>query len=415
MIEKKLYIFNGVNGILSVKDTFNISHCVYDFYDFKKSVVEFKNHRSRNISSINQFLLKFKLNEYEMIFVYNKKDFLHLLDTYNIKLFVEIIDVRMIPQNLKIYAKNELYINTNKITSYSMIKKIEIFIDKIFAMKDHILTSEQNEFYDTIVIPAIYSMEKNKFIDVNMYNNKLYKNYIVDANYKIFDRVRLFSKYTTNDSLIRSLHKQNGTLVEIDITSAVLQYLAKVSLNGFVFGASPINYLRTYIPLLNHLDKSEIKAFYNNLIFNPKILSVADIATTIWSNKFISLLLHKKKEYYIEFEKNKYLISPISGMKIQKNINKRNYMSLFYQTIETELNMLIVNRFNQLINNDETIIDKHNNIIMYKYDSFVFDFSNIEFENGQADKKLAIFNDILSNELNILYKSESCNDLYSNF
>ena len=324
----------------------------------------------------------------------------------------------MIPSNVDIYIVNKLTINVNRNNIFNTIKSIQEYLTNILNNKNHVLTTHQNLFYNSIVIPSVYSMEKNYFRNADMENNPLYKSSIVNANYKIFDRHRLFSNYINEDKLIQSKYKEAGTLYEIDIHTTVLQYFAKILLNDFVFGTNPIYYLQHYIPFLNNKSKIDIKKFYNNLVFNPDVLNISDLDIKIKNNSFINLLLFTKKEILLKYKSKGYLISPISGIKIKHRVNETNYMSVLYQVIETEMNMLIIDKYNKLISENNLLSKSQkefNNIIMYKYDSFIFDFSEEEMTNNSAVIKLGLFQYILKDELNLLYDIKSTKNLYKNF
>ena len=410
------YIYNGIDGIISIKSLNDWNHCVYSHVDFGNTIqtVDTKTHKYKLKSSITEALNCIDYNN--IIYVYDKKKLLHFIDTYNLqKLFnkLTIVDVRYIPENYELYSKNIIEKNLNEKPIFMILDKIENFVDEILKNSKYVYKRFQNKFYDKIVIPSLYSMEKNKFIDLSKDTNPLYEATLVNSEYKIFNRTRPYSTYVNLDKLIRSKYRENGTLIEVDINAAVLQYMAKILLNDFVFGTNPIYYLQNYIPFLYHQNKKEIKDFYNRLIFDVNILNPSDIHLKMKPNKFITKLLIAKKELLMGFNKNGYLISPISGIKIN-NMTANNFMALMYQIVETEMNMLIIDKFNRLIENDDRIIDKHNNIIVYKYDSFIFDFSVLEFQTNQAEYKLELFKYILNDELKISYTIESYLDIYKN-
>lgn len=416
---KFIYLYNGIDGVL----TLNINqskyyHCVYNHVDFKDYIVEVDTitHKYAPIPSVSRFIKSFNIHLNEVVYVYDKKKFLHFIEKYGVKdLFDKIIDVRYIEGNYNIYNNDVLNTQLSEMPIFNLLKKIENHVSKFINNDKHLYTISQNKFYNDIVIPSLYSIEKNKFINCDFDNNSLINNKMVNSEYQIFNRTRPFSKYVTKDYLIRSKYRENGTLIEIDIESAVLQYMAKIMLNDFVFGTNPIFYLQNYIPFLFYSDEKKIiKDFYNRLIFDSNILNASDLNVKIKKNKFIDELLYQKKILYSEFKHKGYLLSPISGIKIH-NMTEQNYMSLLYQIIETELNMLIIDKFNKVLKYDDRIIDKRNNIILYKYDSFVFDFSKEEFQTMQVDYKLSIFKTILNDELKLNYSINGCKDLYKNF
>jgi len=76
-----------------------------------------------------------------------------------------------------------------------------------------------------------------------------------------------------------------------------------------------------------------------------------------------------------------YISSPVSKRKIHldliNDITKQKLLNYLLQLYETEMNILVMNRLNSILSG------KSSKLVLYTYDSFLFDINKSENENGQ--------------------------------
>ncbi len=77
------------------------------------------------------------------------------------------------------------------------------------------------------------------------------------------------------------------------------------------------------------------------------------------------------KDYLWEMYKEKgYIKSPLSKMKLKGIESKTKILPYLLQKYETERNVIVINQLH------EYLVDKTTELVMYSYDSFLFDYSN---------------------------------------
>jgi len=357
--------------------------------DNKSEILTFNHHDTFKISNIN--FLKDKC-----IITPNKKA---LLSVYP---FQKIYDINLL--NFYLYNKpldlEDIHINTIDIfySRYYDIENINVIIpiykhleycnevaDRLMNVwnKRDAIVWESYEKYNKDAILAFYSIERNgipiinnaieifdKRIKKHISNNMLYSDYFLYTSTgrpsNSFGSVN-FAALTENKR--KAIIPKNNKLIEFDYDAYHVRLIAKL-INYKLPADSAHDYLAKYYGENISYKESKIKTFQylygiipNHVIqLNPFFGKVKDLSSILWD----------------EFNTKGYIETPIFKRRLLssnlQDMNENKLLNYLLQAYETEQNISTIIKIYQYLYKRKT------KLILYTYDSFLFDY-NIEDGN----------------------------------
>jgi hypothetical protein len=241
-----------------------------------------------------------------------------------------------------------------------------------------------HDYYD-FILRTLYNIEKNGLnIDHKIFNKHfketLYTDKLVFTEYNIYTTTgrpsnrfnginyAALNKEDGSRSAFTSRYK-NGILVQFDYDAYHLRLLADLIDYKFPDDISVHEYLgKMYFEkdTLNEAEYQESKQISFKLLYGGITKDYMAVEFFAQVKKYTDLLFEK-------FTEEGYIESPLAGRKLYKkffkDINPSKLLNYFIQIYETERNILIISSV------DELLQDKECKLILYTYDSFLFDMS----------------------------------------
>ena len=313
-MNKVVIIHDGIIGIFGNINVF----LIYNNYYFKNEIIEINNNVETE-TTISEFISKYMLDS-EM-YVNDKIQLLKFIDDYHISLNVD-----------KIYDLHysDIFIEFKTIGVYNILDEMIEQYNKI-----DISNLTPNIKYSNIVIPGVYKINKQTGINYSIYGRN-----------RPFNKINNLSKKEYNNMLNLVYH--DTKLYEVDINTCAVQYLAKVI--DYKFNKNPKILLSE---LYGWMD--EYKKFYNFTLFN------SDSMLNKQSEKFD--FFREFNTFKLKLRADVPVLKTYYGRKVE--VTEVNVVSTYYQNLETEINMTILQLFDELVNGNW-------NMVAYKYDSFIF-------------------------------------------
>ena len=339
------------------------------------------------------------LNSQRKIFCFNKKKLLQYSQSNN------LIDIDLVqwfysntyldqdydtPTHDQFYRTYENLSDINIVIPigkhYDKCKQIrEQFFNVLDYFDDQTYTlSESYDYYD-FILRTLYNIEKSgMYVDHKLFNKhfeeKFYENKLVYTEYNIYTTTgRPSNRF--NGINYAALNKEdgsrasfisrfkNGILVQFDYDAYHLRLLADLIDYKFPEGISVHEYLgKIYFEkdTLTDAEYQESKQISFKLLYGGITKDYLSIDFFAKIKQYTDLLFEK-------FNEDGYLESPIAGRKLYKkffkDINASKLLNYFIQIYETERNILIISRIDEQLQNNK---DK---LILYTYDSFLFDLN----------------------------------------
>lgn len=362
------------NKQLSVISIYVLDNKEYD----KFNLFVFPINHYDNLLNINiQFI--FKLIKDKEVFCINKKELLKLGFSNQL-------------QDLILFN----YLETNNVIRFDLqINPIESIIHIIQKTKDIILellpiysvfsNNETYTLYNNTFLKELNILEENGLcVDTNLYKQiqsiKLNSN-ILNSNYNLYTTTGRPSN--TNIINLSALKKDNieremiisrfntGKLVEFDYSAYHLSILSKLIKYKIEKGINLHEYLgKQYynVEELTTEQYTKTKELNFQLLYGSIPIELLEIPFFNKVNKYLDKI-------WEEYKKNKFILSPVSKRKIQniKNVNKNKLLNYLLQLLETEINFKIIGLINNYLKTKQT------KLILYTYDSFLFDIPENEF------------------------------------
>ena len=349
--------------------------------------------------SLNKQTLKDYLNSFEKIFCYNKKTLLKYSEKNN------LIDIDLVQwfysntyldQEYDTATHDQFYRTYENLSDinvvipiskhYDRCKKIrEQFFNVLDYFEDQSYTiTTAHDYYD-FILRTLYNIEKNGLnIDHKIFNKHfketLYTDKLVFTEYNIYTTTgrpsnrfnginyAALNKEDGSRSAFTSRYK-NGILVQFDYDAYHLRLLADLIDYKFPDDISVHEYLgKMYFEkdTLNEAEYQESKQISFKLLYGGITKDYMAVEFFAQVKKYTDLLFEK-------FTEEGYIESPLAGRKLYKkffkDINPSKLLNYFIQIYETERNILIISSV------DELLQDKECKLILYTYDSFLFDMS----------------------------------------
>ena len=240
-----------------------------------------------------------------------------------------------------------------------------------------LLSEEPDRFYNDLILPSLYHIEKNS-IKINDYFENYFKLNCNKHSIKNNSIYGWYNPYTTTGRPVnnfnglsfmglkhksgerKSFEPKNDLLIEIDYSGYHPRLIADMV--GFSFSKDNVY--------------EELSEVYNDPNINPKEHTFKQMYGGIRKENLHHPYFSKAQEYidlnWEMFNRIGYVETRLGKRIYKKNHDKLTKQQLFnylIQSYETETNMQVIKEL------DEFLKDKKSTLILYVYDSFLFDFS----------------------------------------
>ena len=313
----------------------------------------------------------------DKIYCRDKKEFLHYFP------LKQLIDITLSsPTYIQPTSAHEFiykkYPNRPDVNILVPIVKHYQYCETIFEELEHLIDEPVNEFYNHKVSWMLYGIEQAGLtVDTALYEQYFEQSTegVVYTQYN-FKTLTTRPSNTFNKINYAALSKENGcrkafiarnsSLVELDISAYHPTLLAK--LVDYDFGNEDIY--------------SHFAEVYGMDRQNAKILTLQQLYGGILP-QYEELEFFKKVKVYVEdlwevFNNSGQVIVPISGYCFKKdkleNMNPQKLLNYVIQNLETAYNVNILWEVFKILK------DKKTKLILYTFDSFLFDWSDDERE-----------------------------------
>ena len=312
----------------------------------------------------------------EKIYCRDKKEFLHY---FPLKQLIDITltsptYIQFTPAHEFLYHK---YPNKQDINTIVPIVKHYEYCEALFEELEHLIDKPVNKFYNDKVSWVFNGIERaGLFVDNTLYNDYFDKDIDGCVVYTQYNIKTLTTRPSNNFNGINyaALNKENGCrkvfitrnskLVEFDITAYHPTLLSR--LVGYDFGDKDIY---SHFAEVYGLDRQE-----------AKILTLQQLYGGILS-QYKDLEFFRKVQAYVDdlwdtFQHQGFIKCPISGYEYYKdkleNMNPQKLLNYVLQNLETSFNVRILWDIFKILKGKKT------KIVLYTYDSFLFDWDKEE-------------------------------------
>jgi hypothetical protein len=317
------------------------------------------------------------LNNIDKIYVRDKKEFLHYVVFNNIidLTLNKYYDVEYTPTHLWFYKKYPNKKDTNRIIP--IVKHFE-YCEKIYDDLKLNINEPINEFYNNKTSVVFNAIERSGLrIDRKQFQQNFHD---VDSDF-VYTQYN-FKTLTTRPSNkfngvnYSALNKENGSrqcfiprndlLFEIDIGAYHPTLLANMV--GYNFGEDDIHkeFAKLYGVDYNKAKELTFKQIYGGIFKQYQDL------------EFFKLVINLTNNIWEEFNNSGHIVAPISNYYFRKdklnNMNPQKLLNYILQSLETSQNILILWDIFKILRGKKT------KLILYTFDSFLFDFSLEETE-----------------------------------
>lgn len=372
------------------------SDSVFLLYWLKNQKLEFlfTNHYDYPVQSIN---LLFDLIEKNLVYIYDKKTFLktfsdrivnqeNLIDISSMLISHEQnnIDVSnyLTQTHKRFYNKySSLSDDTNIIIPSSLHVKYlkNILYDVLNKIKFKI--NEFTLFYSDITIPAFSKIENSgmkvdkkrtekyfkdkRFVDKNDFSYPSYNLFASTAGRPSCTNVINYlalNKHKGERSSFISRFGKDGFLLEIDYNASHVILLAE--LLNYKFKEYPYKEIKDeiYNKYNNDIEISDIKREVFMYMYSDAKNAYPEI-------DFFNKIEEYKNDLWYVYQTQNYLECPESKRKIKDISNKGKCLNYLMQGIEVDRGILTLKNINRLLE------DYQSKVILYVYDSFIFDIN----------------------------------------
>ena len=312
----------------------------------------------------------------EKIYCKDKKEFLHY---FPLKQLIDITltsptYIQFTPAHEFLYHK---YPNKQDVNTLVPIVKHYEYCEALFEELEHLVDKPVNKFYNDKVSWVFNGIERaGLYVDNTLYNDYFDKDINGCVVYTQYNIKTLTTRPSNNFNGINyaALNKENGCrkafrarnskLIEFDITAYHPTLLSR--LVGYDFGDEDIY---SHFAKVYGLDRQE-----------AKILTLQQLYGGILS-QYENLEFFKKVKAYVDdlwdtFQYGGSIKCPISGYEYYKdkleNMNPQKLLNYVLQNLETSYNVRILWDIFKILKG------KNTKIVLYTFDSFLFDWDREE-------------------------------------
>lgn len=314
----------------------------------------------------------------EKIYCKDKKEFLHY---FPLKQLIDITltsptYIQFTPAHEFLYHK---YPNKQDINTLIPIVKHYEYCEALFEELEHLIDKPVNKFYNDKVSWVFNGIERaGLYVDNTLYNDYFDKDIDGCVVYTQYNIKTLTTRPSNNFNGINyaALNKENGCrkafiarnskLIEFDITAYHPTLLSR--LVGYDFGDEDIY---SHFAKVYGLDRQE-----------AKILTLQQLYGGILP-QYENLEFFKKVKAYVDdlwdtFQYGGFIKCPISGYEYYKdkleNMNPQKLLNYVLQNLETSYNVRILWDIFKILKG------KNTKIVLYTFDSFLFDWDDKEHQ-----------------------------------
>jgi hypothetical protein len=340
--------------------------------DYKGYLLPIYHTESSVLFEDDVFLL---IKSLEKIYVKDKKEFLHYFPLkQSIDLtFPNQIEIKYTNAHEFIYEKHKHRVDVN--TLIPIVKHYE-YCEALFEELEHLIDKPINEFYDLKASWVFCGIEKSGLhVNIDLYNqyfNEITEPYIY-TKYN-FKTLTTRPSNTFNGVNYAALNKENGcrkafiprnsTFIEFDISAYHPTLLARTI--EYDFGGEDIY---SHFAQVYKLNRQE-----------AKILTLQQLYGGVLQ-QYEKLEFFKKVRIYVDdlwdtFQYQGFIECPLSGFKFYKNklenMNPQKLLNYVIQNLETANNINLMWEFFKILKG------KNTKLVLYTYDSFLFDVDTKE-------------------------------------
>lgn len=312
----------------------------------------------------------------EKIYCRDKKEFLHY---FPLKQLIDITltsptYIQFTPAHEFLYHK---YPQKQDINTIVPIVKHYEYCEALFEELEHLIDKPVNKFYNDKASWVFNGIERaGLFVDNTLYNDYFDKDINGSVVYTQYNIKTLTTRPSNNFNGINyaALNKENGCrkafrarnskLVEFDITAYHPTLLSR--LVGYDFGDKDIY---SHFAEVYGLDRQEAKKLTLQQLYGGILPQYKDLE------------FFKKVQIYVDdlwdtFQHQGFIKCPISGYEYYKNklenMNPQKLLNYVLQNLETSFNVRILWDIFKILKH------KNTRIVLYTYDSFLFDWDKEE-------------------------------------
>ena len=305
-------------------------------------------------------------------YIYNKKSLTHnlslnSLNDTNLNFYLEGSNPLYI-DNLTTNTHDFFNINfstLNNINRYiPIMKHLEYGRKLVNKMRDLFFCDEKNKSYNENVINNLNQIEKNGlFTTDNKYQYSEYNIYTSTGRPSNRFGGTNFAALNKSDGTRKkyvSRYGDEGCLIEMDYDAYHLRLIAEIV--GYKFSDGSVH---QYLADQYGVDYQRSKALSFKYLYGEIPYMIAK------KIPFFSKVQEYIDKKWLEYKKNNFVVSDIYSRKIGTKLSFTNKSKLFnycIQLLETENNMKMLDDLLPLLEGKRT------KLILYSYDSFLFDF-----------------------------------------
>lgn len=289
---------------------------------------------------------------------------------------------------------NKMYYNETNVNDFIPIVK---HYERCSAIKDcfletYVQFNKTKEFarYDSLYIDNLYAIERNglaidydKFVEVfqtnGIINNTVYTEYNLYTTTgrpsNRFGGVNYAALNKDDGSREAFISRfRNGMLLEFDFDSYHLRLIADII--GYTFPVAAIHeyfgkhYFKTDTLTEEQYEQSKqitFRSLYGGLTEETEGV------------EFFQKVHQFSKGLWKQYQSDGYIHTPLFNRKMRKSfysdMNANKLFNYYLQAVETEYSIIIINNINELLQDYST------KLILYTYDSLLFDFDIAEGKN----------------------------------
>ena len=329
------------------------------------------------------------------LFVHGKKRFKNFLDRTNL---IDIDMVEYFQRNKSIEDEfdttaHEFFTRTvNKFANINTIIPIVKHIEKSQAITQRFLDVYSSfqydkafEKYNELVLDSLYQIEKNGlYANYDQFTNKFPNNVLHDnfiySEYNVYTTTgrpsnrfgginfAALNKETGQRTPFVSRFGENGFMMSFDYDAYHLRLLADLIDFQFPNNVSVHEYLGTFYfskPILTEEEYLESKSISFRQLYGGIAKEYLDIP-------FFSKVHEYTKLLWEQYKDNGFIETPLFGRKLHHHyftdMNASKLLNYMLQAFETERNMAVIHN---ILSRIQSFSSK---LILYTYDSFLFDF-----------------------------------------
>jgi len=321
----------------------------------------------------------------EKIYVKDKKEFLHY---FPLKQSIDVtfpnqIEVKYTNAHEFIYEKHKHRVDVN--TLVPIVKHYE-YCEALFEELEHLISKPVNEFYNVKASWVFCGIEKSGLhVNIDLYNqyfNETTEPYVFTKyNFKTlttrpsnnFNGVN-YAALNKENGCREAFIPRNGTFIEFDISAYHPTLLANAI--GYNFDNEDIY---SHFAQVYRLNRQEAKLLTLQQLYGGVL------------QQYEKLEFFKKVRIYVDdlwdtFQYQGYIECPISGFKFYKdkleNMNPQKLLNYVIQNLETANNINLMWEFFKILKG------KNTKLVLYTYDSFLFDVDTDEKDTLNSIKSI---------------------------